>query len=484
MAIFHLSIKITGRGKGKSAVAAAAYRTGEKIKNEYDGMVHDYTRKQGIVHSEILLPDNAPLEYKDRTILWNAVEKVEKFKTAQLARDIEIALPIELTLIQNKSLVREYVKKNFAAAGMCADIAIHDSGDGNPHAHVLLTMRPFNEDGTWGNKQKKEYILDAHGSKIYDPLKRQYKCQSVPSTDWNEQTKAEEWRAAWAETANKYLAHLNHAERIDYRSYERQGITDQVPTIHLGTAASQMEKRGIRTERGYINREIELTNQKLQNIKARLTKLQTWLKEESENTEPLSLADIVSNILNRRGQTGQQSRHIGIYNLKAVADMLNFLTENKIMDIAGLDEKLSSMIDKQFKLRDKLKPVDRRLKVLDGHIKQAEIYREHTNINRLYQQQNPKDKDDFYETHRADLTLYHASERYLKAHLNGRDKIPLSAWEVEREKLDAEKKRLSGEYITLKNNTTKVEKIRSNVYNIMRSESREPQRKMTHGLEH
>ena len=129
---------------------------------------------------------------------------------------------------------------------MCADVCIHDKGDGNPHAHIMLTMRPFEPDGTWGGKQKKEYILDDSGNKIYDPKTRQYKCKSIPTTDWNEQTKAEEWRAAWAETANKYLAHLNHSERIDHRSYARQGV-EQIPTIHLGTATSQMEKRGIRT---------------------------------------------------------------------------------------------------------------------------------------------------------------------------------------------------------------------------------------------
>ena len=176
MAIYHCSIKITSRGKGKSAVAAAAYRAGERITNEYDGVTHDYTRKGGIVHTAILLPDNAPPEYKDRAVLWNAVEKIEKAKNSQLAREIELALPVELTKEQNIFLVREYVKRHFVNHGMCADIAIHDTGEGNPHAHVLLTMRPFNEDRTWGDKQKKVYHLDEDGNKIYDPIKRQYKC--------------------------------------------------------------------------------------------------------------------------------------------------------------------------------------------------------------------------------------------------------------------------------------------------------------------
>ena len=166
MAIYHCSIKIISRGKGKSAVAAAAYRSGEALTNEYDGITHDYTRKGGIVHTEILLPDNAPAAYADRSVLWNAVEKAEKAKNAQLAREIEIALPHELTREQGISLVREYVKEQFVNAGMCADICLHDKNDGNPHAHIMLTMRPIEQDGLWGAKQKKEYILDKDGNKI------------------------------------------------------------------------------------------------------------------------------------------------------------------------------------------------------------------------------------------------------------------------------------------------------------------------------
>ena len=155
-----MSIKIVSRGKGKSAVAAAAYRSGEKITNEYDGMIHDYTKKGGIAHAEILLPDHAPREYFDRATLWNAVEKIEKAKNSQLARELELALPVELSAEQNLSLVHEYVNRNFVDKGMCTDVCIHDKKDENPHVHIMLTMRPIEQDGTWGAKSKKEYILD------------------------------------------------------------------------------------------------------------------------------------------------------------------------------------------------------------------------------------------------------------------------------------------------------------------------------------
>ena len=200
----------------------------------------------------------------------------------------------------------------------------------------MLTMRPFDERGTWGAKQKKEYILDKDGNKIYDPKKRQYKCKSIPATDWNEQTKAEEWRAAWARLCNQALEQNGHAERIDHRSYERQGI-DQIPTVHLGVAASAMEKRGIRTERGDLNREIEVTNQKLRQLKARIFKLQNWLKEETENTEPPTLADYIQGILSRKAQAGKPGYSQSLYNLKDAAKMLNFLHANNIMDMTGLD---------------------------------------------------------------------------------------------------------------------------------------------------
>ena len=171
MAIFHLSVKVISRSKGKSAVGAAAYRSSEKIENAYDGVVHDYTRKRGIIHTQILLPFHAPAKYYNRSVLWNAVEKAEKAKNSQLARDIEISLPRELPFSRQKQLVIGFVRQTFVNEGMCADICFHDKLDGNPHAHIMLTMRPINEDGSWGQKQKKVYVLDGSGNKIYDKKK-------------------------------------------------------------------------------------------------------------------------------------------------------------------------------------------------------------------------------------------------------------------------------------------------------------------------
>ena len=280
MAIYHLSINIIRRGNGKSAVAAAAYRAGEKITNEYDGITHDYTRKSGIVHTEILLTDNAPPEFSERSFLWNAVEKIEKAKNSQLSREVEVSLPKELTKERNISLVCDFVKEHFVDAGMCADICVHEKDDGLLHAHIMLTMRPFNEDKLWGAKQRKEYILDENGEKIYDKTKRQYKCKSIPTTDWNEQSKAEEWRAAWEDAANAALEQIGSSERINHKSYKRQGV-DIIPQIKMGVAATQMKRKGIVTERGNINRAIAVSNSQLKQLKARIRKCKDWLYAQS-----------------------------------------------------------------------------------------------------------------------------------------------------------------------------------------------------------
>jgi ATP-dependent exoDNAse (exonuclease V) alpha subunit len=332
MAIYHCSIKIISRGKGKSAVAAAAYRSGETLTSEYDGITHDYTRKRGIVHAEILLPSHAPREYADRSALWNAVEKIEKAKNSQLAREIEIALPKELSREQNISLVRDYVKHQFVNSGMCADVCIHDKGDGNPHAHIMLTMRPILASGAWGDKQRKEYILNKQGEKIYDPKKKQYKCKSVPTTDWNEQTKAEQWRAAWAQSVNAVLEKQSIAERVDHRSFERHGI-ELIPTIHLGVSATQMERKGIESDRGDINREIVRHNNILRAIFAKLKELKARIKDALSRPSPENVQDVLQVILDAAEQRGSYGE---VRNVEMVREALAFVRERGIETLPEL----------------------------------------------------------------------------------------------------------------------------------------------------
>lgn len=229
------------------------------------------------MYSFFCFTPHAPPEFSDRSILWNSVEQIETSRNSQLAREVEAALPVELTREQQLALVCEYVKDNFVSAGMCADFAIHDKGTGNPHVHILLTIRPLDDNGGWGAKCRKVYDLDKNGQRIPDG-KGGYKNHREDITDWNDKGNAERWRAAWAAYANKALESAGRPERIDHRSYKRQGI-DKIPSVHLGVAATQMEKRGIPTRKGDLNRQIAADNKLLKETKARITRLYIWSKE-------------------------------------------------------------------------------------------------------------------------------------------------------------------------------------------------------------
>lgn len=294
MSIYHLSIKIISRSGGRSAVASAAYRSGERLYNDETGIVHDFTRKIGVVHTEIMLPENAPNKYFDREILWNEVQKIERRADAQFAREIEVAFPIEMTREEQLKCVRNYIKKNFVSEGMIADFAIHDTGKGNPHAHIMLTVRGLDENTEWMKKEKSVFAnaRDDNGRPVYNPDLPSYDSKNreatskyriplldengkqktrirkgkgteylwekinIPLNDWNDHSKAELWRASWAEECNKYLSADKH---IDHRSYKRQGI-DMEPTIHEGIIARKIEAGGKIADRCEMNREVRERN--------------------------------------------------------------------------------------------------------------------------------------------------------------------------------------------------------------------------------
>ena len=312
MAIYHCSIKIISRVGGRSAVASAAYRSGEKLYNDETGITHDFTRKGGVILCEIMLPPNAPERFSNREVLWNEVQQIEKRSDAQFAREIEVALPAEMSREEQIECVRSFIQDNFVSEGMIADWALHDKGDGNPHAHIMLTLRGFDEHEKWLQKQKTVFAnsRDEQGRPVYDPSLPSYDPKhkeetskfripqldkdgkqktrvregkgtellwekiSIPSNDWNEHSKAEQWRSSWAEHCNRYL---KPEQRIDHRSYARQGI-DKEPTIHEGIVARQMEAEGKVADRCQINREIKERNsirEQIRKIAEEITKLIT-----------------------------------------------------------------------------------------------------------------------------------------------------------------------------------------------------------------
>ena len=453
IAIYHCSIKIVSRGKGKSAVAAAAYRSGEKLTNEWDGLTHDYTKKGGVVHSEILLPAHAPPAFSDRSTLWNSVELSEKSNNAQLAREVEIALPVELSREEQTRLVREYCSSQFVSKGMIADFNLHDTGGGNPHAHILLTMRPLDEKGAWLPKSKKEYVLDENGEKIRLPSGR-YKTRKVDLVDWNNRENAEVWRRAWADLANDFLAQNNRPERIDHRSYERQGI-DQLPTVHVGVSATQMEKKGIVTERGELNRNINAANRILREIRRLVRGLKDWIAElkerktallealtearaqASEPTIPQLLARYMEQRSEERADWTSKGKLKGaVSDFNKVQAAMEFLRQKEISTVGTLDRQLDGISETAVAIRDSMRKAERRIKDIDtllSHIgnyeKYKPVYREYAAIGWK------KQKEKFEEAHRGELDAYRAAARYVKTHLPGTS--------YSRKELEAERKDLA-----------------------------------------
>ena len=272
MALFHLNVTQIKRSKGQSAIAAAAYRSGEKLYSEYYGETSDYTNKGGVICSEILLPDHAPREYADRQTLWNAVENAEHGKNAQLAYSFDIALQNEFSLDENIDLARQFLLAHFVSCGMVVDFAIHvpdtePGGISNPHFHVMAPIRPIEANGKWGMKQCRVYELDEDETRLLD-ADGNYVFNAVPTPDWGSPETLEYWREQWAAMCNGKFEEKGLPQRIDHRSYERQGI-DLLPTIHEGPSVRQMEAKGIRTDKGEFNRWIKATNSLIQSVRRR-----------------------------------------------------------------------------------------------------------------------------------------------------------------------------------------------------------------------
>ena len=320
MAIYHLEAKVVSRGAGRSAVAASSYLSCSRLYNDYDGIQHDYTKKQGLVWQEVFLPEYAPQEWKDREQLWNAVEEVETAKDSRLAREFVVALPIELSRTEQIELLQEFIREQFVSDGMCADAAIHDTDGHNPHAHILLTVRPLDERGKWQYKTEKEYLCMRHGEergftaaefrtaqnegwekqypykagkkKVYmtpsaaeerglvrvdkHPKSTRYGRQNPISERWNSEEQLAAWRAAWADVSNRYLERAGREERIDHRSNAARGL-DEIPTIHEGAAAQALERKGIISDRCEINREIREQNKLIRAIRDEITKLKNTI---------------------------------------------------------------------------------------------------------------------------------------------------------------------------------------------------------------
>ncbi|KAA9303836.1 MobQ family relaxase [Streptococcus anginosus] len=458
---FHFSVNIISRGKGKSAVASAAYISGEKIKNEWDGVTHDYTKKQGVISKEIFLPDHAPEEYKDRKTLWNSVELFEKNSNAQLARNFIISLPKELSIEENKKMIEEYIQTNFVKEGMIVDLAIHDEsreGNQNIHAHIMTIVRPINEDGTWGQKSKKEYILDEKGEKVLNKNGKP-KTRKVELTTWNDKGNVEKWRENFSKLCNEYLAKNKIEKRVDHRSFKRRGIK-QIPTIHLGASASAMERKGIRTEKGDINREIKKQNELLKNIGGEIKKITSWLagfkdklkesyreykdqsKKQIENESGLfNLYEYLSFYQemqenNRAELSFYGKRNKAIYDLKRYASGINYLRENKIKTISDLQGHINNLRSKNSEIYKTIKENSQKIEDLNKCLAYAKTVRK---TKATYQEYESKKifKESFYKNNQKEIDQ-HIRARTLIEKISGKKNLREKEWLGEIKSLEDE----------------------------------------------
>ena len=437
MALYHFHVGQIKRSAGRSAVECAAYRAGERLYSEYYGLVSDYTRKGGVVYSEILLPPHAPREYADRQTLWNAVEEAERNKNAQLAYSFDIALQNEFSLEENIELARKFLLDNFVTRGMIADFAVHqpdkEGGIANPHFHVMCPIRPLNPDGTWGAKQRRVYRADG-------------KFDAVPTTDWGQPETLEAWREAWAALCNTKFEEKGLPCRIDHRSYERQGIK-QVPTVHEGVAVRQMEAKGIVTDKGEHNRWIRSASAMLRKLGERIKTLVDWLSDarvKLDKPHSLSLAKLLAEYYDGRN-AGAWSNKAKIGNLKRLTSAIAYLNENGLHTLADLEARLDSLhaaLDEAKAALDASKKRSKELRELLRYAGQYERFKPlHDQLRAIKWKSK---REQFKSEHESELRQFYLARRKLP------DSTHTAEWQRELATLGRESDAAYAEYKVLR----------------------------------
>ena len=386
-------------------MAAAAYNAGEKMYSERDHeWKHPHSSPERVVYREVMLPDNAPRAYADTQTLWNAVDAAEKRVDAQTARRMIIALPKELTYEQNLALIRDYCQREFVSRGMICDLYYHDEHDGNPHVHLLLTLRAMDEHGRWLPKTRTEYVLDERGNRVKGKNGK-WKRRNVDTVDWNDHKYAEIWRHDWEVMQNAVLEQAGRPERIDMRSLERQGTEDRLPQQHLGPAAAAMERKGTVTEKGDKNREILSINRILGSLKRAAKKLGEKIaelmevihhQEVLEKPQEHSLIDVILSYKAMR-EAGRESwgkyarDKAGIRDLQDMARMISLMKETGI-----------TVYDLAIRLSNARVQLD---------LMQSDVRRNNQTI---------RDIDDFFAAIEDYRTLAPLQEQLNKIHFKGR----------------------------------------------------------------
>ena len=392
----------------------------------------DYSHKPGVVHTELLLPERAPPEFSFRAALWNSVEKAEKQWNSQLARRIIMALPRELSQEDNIRLVRQYCQEQFVDKGMCCDFAIHDDGDGNPHAHILLTMRGLDEHGKWLPKARKVYDLDENGERIRLPSGN-WKSHKENTVDWNDQSKADVWRHQWEVLQNQYLEAAGRPERVSLQTLDNQGI-QQIPTVHLGPAVANLERKGVPTDIGSLQREVLNINRILEAIRKVISDALNRIQElqQSKADYLLNLAypndsPTVSSFLWQHFQQREMERqewNSSKARLEASAKDYNWVAETAdrlqkagILTIEDLNSYVCQIKERHNGLSNNLRIRSKRARVLE----QAILHHESLSQYRRYYDEYSGiffkgRKEKYYSAHRHEIDACRSALRFFENH--------------------------------------------------------------------
>ena len=477
MALYHFSVKQVSRGKGQTVVNSAAYISGQKLYNDYYGQTHDYTKKSGVVFTEILTPEYVPERLTDRETLWNEVEKIEKGKRAQLAYSFDIALQNELTLDENIELAREFCQEQFVARGMIVDLAVHEGKSknedepDNPHFHVLAPIRPITEE-SWGNKQKREYVLDEDGNRIKD-AKGNDVFNAVSTTGWNDPELLKEWRRAWTEKVNEKFRECHMAARIDHRSYKEQGI-DLIPTIHEGYEVRAMEKKGIKTVIGELNRAIRQFNQMFISLKESIQWMKTGYEEmkvELDRRQNPTLLESLQDYYDKKVQgrpplpnfyAEMKRRGKNLSNLQEFAKSINYLQTHKIETMEDQQERIDELNGVVSVSKKEISEKREQLKKLENLQKMAEVIKTNQPLIDEYNHFFfPKKREKYYQQHKKEINYYRKCERELKQHLDKDEKVPTARWKREKEEIRSVIKELEADNQPYQDELAFVKKVQS-----------------------
>lgn len=450
---------IVKRSKGQSAIDYASYISRSVIVSEYDETYRPRYHED-LVHCEVSLPENAPEEWKDRAALWNSVEMNEKAKNAQLARTLKASLPNDWSYELAEKVVRDYVQRNFVSKGMCADWAIHDSvnpqGIHNLHFHLMLTLRPVEENGKWGEKQRKEYILDKDGNKIRNKSGKGFKSRAVDVNDWNDKGNSKKWRKDLADTVNAVNEQAGVAEYWEHRSFKELGMERQ-PTIHLGPIASALERKGIRTEKGDINRAIEEQNRILLAVRSAYFCAENAMRQLAKAT-PAEVAaavrnevtELVDRIMEKKGKLwlpliGAPNFHKAPHRevLTNAGNVKQFLSDEGIGSFAELDAYAEKMEKGKRKSNQSYQSKAAKLRELKELAELFIEYEPYMEIRKKYRGMGGLKAIRFEKQHREELEREEELRRQFLSRLDKGEKLAPKKWEGEIKKLEGDCRELA-----------------------------------------